>query len=73
MPPQPLPEKVQRRLAEATASIADAERELDRVMREIVSAERADKTIISEVVHSAFQKLAAARTNLEEVLRGEGT
>jgi hypothetical protein len=66
-----LPPNVHRRLTEATALLAEAEKELETVMREIVSAERADKTIITEVVQSAFRKLATARTNLEEVLRDQ--
>lgn len=66
---EPLPPGVQRRLTEATTVLAEAEKELEEVMREIVTAERADKMIITEVVQSAFRKLAAARTNLEEVLR----
>jgi len=63
--------QLQRKIAEATAILVEAEKELDTAMREIVSAERADKTIITEAVQSAFHKLATARSELEELLRAD--
>lgn len=63
-----IPLEVQRRILEATASLADAERELDKAMREIASADRADKRIISQVLQAAFDKLEAARSKLGAIL-----
>ncbi len=66
-----VPPRLQRTIVEATTMLAEAEKELDTAMREIVSAERADKTIITEAVQSAFHKLATARSELEELLRDD--
>ncbi|KYF51415.1 hypothetical protein BE08_32235 [Sorangium cellulosum] len=51
----------------AKQEIADAESNLERALREIQVAPRADKTTVSEVVQAAFTKLRAARTNLTEL------
>ena len=64
-----IPTEVQHKITEATASLTAAERELEKAMREIASAERADKKIISEVLQTAFDKLEVARKHLDEVLR----
>ncbi len=62
-----------RRIAEATEDLAVAQREVERAMRELSSgAIRADKTIITEVLRTAFEKLTTAREKLA-VLATEGS
>jgi hypothetical protein len=51
----------------ARRDIVDAENYLGRVLREIETAPRADKTTISKVVEEAFLKLKAARANLVDL------
>jgi hypothetical protein len=58
----------------AKNGVADAERELARVLTELEVAPRADKTTISEALHNAFQKLSDARQHLgtlEPLIRGK--
>ncbi|HLK36541.1 MAG TPA: hypothetical protein VKU41_07290 [Polyangiaceae bacterium] len=58
----------------AKNTIADAESELTRLMSDIQAAPRAEKTTISEALHSAFQKLRDAREHfaqLETLIRGK--
>jgi len=51
----------------AKREINEAETELDKALREIVAAPRADKTAVSEVVKTAFANLKAARVTLGEL------
>jgi tRNA C32,U32 (ribose-2'-O)-methylase TrmJ len=47
--------------------IEDAERHLSSVLQALGAAPRAQKTTISGVVQTAFERLRAARTSLEEL------
>lgn len=51
----------------AKREIAQAEVDLDKALREIVSAPRAEKTAVSEVVKAAFTNLRTARVTLGEL------
>jgi len=64
-----LPPEVQKRISDATSTLAEAEQALERAMREVATADRADKRMISEVLQSAFDKLAAAQAALAELIR----
>jgi hypothetical protein len=55
------------KIEEATREMAAAEGDLDRLLREIRVAPRAEKTTISEVVQKAFAELRAARSKLVEL------
>jgi len=48
----------------AKDAVADAVNQLDRLLKEIEIAPRAEKTTISEALHNAFQKLRDAREHL---------
>lgn len=62
------PEK-QRRIEEATAALAVAQSEVEIALREVTSGSaRANKTIISDVLKIAFEKLTEARSKLESVI-----
>jgi hypothetical protein len=56
------------RIAQAKEDLAEAEKELESALRQLQVEERADKKMISKVLLVAFDKLAAARTTLEELL-----
>lgn len=60
----------QKRITEATEDLAVAQTEVERALREVTTGSRADKTIISEVLKIAFERLTAARSKLEGVLSG---
>ena len=51
----------------AKTELTAAEADLDKVLREIRMAPRAEKTAISEVVQKAFTELRAARAKLVEL------
>ena len=51
----------------ARSDLADAETELEKAMRAIRVAPRAEKTTISELLEAAFTKLKAARAKLGEL------
>jgi len=55
-----------RSIAEATEDLAIAQREVERAMVELTAGggARADKTIVTEVLRTAFEKLTAAREKL---------
>jgi hypothetical protein len=58
----------------AGQSVADAQRELAAVLRDIQAGARAEKTTISDALRKAFDKLRAAREHLlalEMVARGK--
>jgi hypothetical protein len=48
----------------AKDAVADAEGDLSRLLREVKSGMRAEKTTISEALQEAFDKLRAARGRL---------
>ena len=52
------------KIVAAKRKIADAEGDLEKVLREIEIAPRADKTMISNVVAEAYKKVRAARQEL---------
>jgi hypothetical protein len=57
-----------------TNDLADAERELARLLSELHVAPRAEKTTISEALRNAFLKVSEAREHLgklEMLLRGK--
>lgn len=49
----------------AKRNVIDAEADLERLLSELRAVARAEKTTISEVLESAFNKLRAARRELE--------
>jgi hypothetical protein len=49
--------------------MGEAETDLEKVLRELRTAPRAEKTTISKVVEDAFAKLRAARKNLIDLER----
>jgi tRNA C32,U32 (ribose-2'-O)-methylase TrmJ len=54
--------------------IEDAERHLSKVLQELGAAPRAEKTTITGVVQTAFERLHAARESLErleKLIKGE--
>jgi hypothetical protein len=57
---------LQEKIDAAKTEIALAESELEMVLTQIRSAPRAEKTNVSEVVESAFQRLRKARQALVE-------
>jgi hypothetical protein len=55
--------------------IADAERHLSKVLQDLGAAPRAQKTTISGVVQTAFDRLRSARESLdklEKLIKGSG-
>jgi hypothetical protein len=57
-------------IAEITAAkneVHEAEKQLEKLLREIDVAARAEKTTVSEAVRAAFGKLRAARLHLEKI------
>lgn len=65
----------QMRIVAANNALSAAEIELERAMHALSDTEpstRADKTIITQVLKSAFEKLASAKENLAVVL-GHGS
>jgi hypothetical protein len=59
------------RIAAATADVAAAQAEVERALAEVTTGARADKKIISEVLKLAFERLAAARSELAAVIGGQ--
>jgi hypothetical protein len=55
------------KIVAAKTEMTAAETDLDKVLREIRMAPRAEKTAISEVVQKAFAELRAARIKLVEL------
>jgi hypothetical protein len=51
----------------ASAEVADAATDLDKLLSELRTAPRAQKTTISKVVEEAFSRLKSARTALSDV------
>jgi hypothetical protein len=57
-------EQLLKEIQSAKDAVADAEGDLGRLLREIKSEVRAEKTTISEALQKAFDKLRAARGHL---------
>ena len=57
-----------KRLSEATGALAVAQTEVEAALREVTVATRADKSIISQRLAVAFEKLGEARTQLEKLV-----
>lgn len=55
------------KIESAKTGLSDAEGDLEKVLREIRIAPRAQKTTISAVVEDAFAKLRAARATLGDL------
>lgn len=55
------------KIEDARRDLGSAEVDLEKVLREILVAPRADKKTISKVVKDAFSKLKAARVTLGEL------
>ena len=58
---------IERRVRLARENVAAAERELDAAIADVSSAERAEKTMITEALRSALDNVASARTLLEAI------
>ena len=56
--------KVLQEIKSAKDAVADAEGDLSRLLREVKSGLRAEKTTISDALQKAFDKLRAARGQL---------
>jgi hypothetical protein len=57
-------EQLLQEIQSAKDAVADAEGDLGRLLREVKSEVRAEKTTISEALQKAFDKLRAARGHL---------
>lgn len=66
--PSKISSKLQRRIIEAKEHLAISEQELEAALRDLKVEERADKRMISQRLERAFEKLAAGRRHLDEVL-----
>ena len=55
------------RVATAKQDVTDAESRLLKLLREVQSAPRADKTMVSSAVEEAFAKLKAVKAGLLEL------
>jgi hypothetical protein len=64
--------ELQRRVTEAKEYLATLERELQTALSEINVSERAEKRIISTSLQLVFTKVAAAKSNLEQILHEAG-
>ncbi len=63
--------KLQRRILKARELLSEAEVELETALKDLSVEERADKRMISRRLETAFQKLAAGKSNLENILTEE--
>ena len=54
-------------LEAAKRELSGAEVEIERLLREIPSVARAEKTTIPQAIESAFSKLRSARSKLDEL------
>ena len=60
--------ELQKKIKEATTKLAKAEKDLATALNELKVAERANKKMIGTVLQDAFELLASAKRNLEELL-----
>lgn len=66
--PSKISSKLQRRILEAKEHLISSEKELEAALSELKVEERADKRMISQRLERAFEKLAAGRRHLDEML-----
>jgi hypothetical protein len=55
------------KVAAAQAAIGEAERDLDRVVRELSVSQNPDNTLVTDVVTEAFRKLTQAKATLVDL------
>ncbi len=60
--------ELQRRITKAQALLSQAEVELEAALKDLKVEERPDKRMISSRLETAFEKLAAGKSNLELAL-----
>jgi hypothetical protein len=60
--------EIQNRIRLAREKVASAEREVDEVMREIKVDVRPEKTMITQVLRTAFDALSAAQVHLDKLV-----
>ncbi len=60
--------ELQRRITKAQDLLSQAEAELEKALRDLKVEERSDKRMISDRLETAFEKLAAGKSNLELLL-----
>jgi hypothetical protein len=60
--------ELQRRIIKAQELLSNAEQELDAALKELAVEQRSDKRMISNRLETAFEKLAAGKSNLELIL-----
>ena len=63
------PVSVAQLLHEATETLAAAQTDLERVMSQVIESPRADKTMITEAIRAALDRLTAARSRLGDLER----
>ena len=56
--------RVMEEIKAAKGGVTDAEHDLTRLLRQVQTAPRAEKTTISDALHAAFEKLREAREHL---------
>ncbi|HEX8704072.1 MAG TPA: hypothetical protein VF815_34890 [Myxococcaceae bacterium] len=64
--------ELQRRITKAQNLLSQAERELEAALQDLAVEKRSDKKMISTRLETAFEKLAAGKSNLESLLHEEG-
>ncbi len=71
--PKAIGDEIEKRILQATEDLAVAHREVEHAMEALTGDRpRAEKTIITDALRVAFEKLAAARQTLE-ALTADGT
>jgi hypothetical protein len=60
----PSPAELREKIEAALAEVCAAEESLERALRELDTAQRADKVVVTDVVRSAFTRLRTAREAL---------
>ncbi len=63
--PSPIDPAPQKKIDEATTALAEAEKELEALMKALESGQRADKRMIGDVLRDAFSKLSLAKATLD--------
>ena len=61
--------ELQRRIIKAQEHLTKAERELDAALKDLAVEESSDKRMISNRLETAFEKLAAGKSNLQIILQ----
>jgi len=68
MPRRLVSPELEARIRGARQIVVAAERELDAALKKVKVTERAQKTMISNVLQSAFKELATAKKMLEQLV-----